>query len=162
MLFRILAKITVSRPKTPVQDPGRALQEHRARVRKQLASKCFFRIFAKTTVSLPKTHVKDPGRALQEHRARVRKQMASKSIFVFSKGLVAGCHTFLFIFHIFFITYIHTFIQSHSCNTFILRHSLGPLSISSSLESSVGRPSLWCRAENRTRACLTASRRATI
>ncbi len=56
---------------------------------------------------------------------------------------------------------IHTFIQSHSYNTFIRRHSLGPLSISSSLESSVGGPSLWCRAENRTRACLTASRRAT-
>ncbi len=66
---------------------------------------------------------------------------------------------FLFIFHIFYN--IHTFIQSHSHNTFIRRHSLGPLSISSSLESSVGRPSLWCRAENRTRACLTASRRAT-
>ncbi len=61
---------------------------------------------------------------------------------------------FLFIFHICF-TYIRTFIQSHSYNTFIHRHSLGPLSISSSLESSVGRPSLWCRAENRTRACLT-------
>ncbi len=30
---------------------------------------------------------------------------------------------------------IHTFIQSHSYNTFIHRHSLGPLSISSSLES---------------------------
>jgi hypothetical protein len=68
----------VSRPKTPVQDPGRALQEHRARVRKQLAGKCFFRIFAKTTVSGPKTPVQDPGRALQEHRARVRKKLASK------------------------------------------------------------------------------------
>ncbi len=51
---------------------------------------------------------------------------------------------------------VHTFI-SHSSNTYIHRHSLGPLSISSLLESSVGRPSLWCRAENRTRACLTAS-----
>ncbi len=67
---------------------------------------------------------------------------------------------FLFIFH-FFITYIHTFIQSHSYNTFIHRHSLEPLSISSSLESSVGRPSLWCRAENQTRACLTGSQHAT-
>ncbi len=46
---------------------------------------------------------------------------------------------FLFIFHI-FITYIHTFIQSHSYNTFIRRHSLRPLSISSSLVSSVGEP----------------------
>jgi hypothetical protein len=40
--FRIFAKTTVSRPKSPVQEPGRALQEHRARVRKQLAGKCFF------------------------------------------------------------------------------------------------------------------------
>ncbi len=54
---------------------------------------------------------------------------------------------------ILFITYIHTFIQSHSYHTFIHRHSRGPLSISSSLESSGGRPSRWCRAENRTRAC---------
>ncbi len=65
---------------------------------------------------------------------------------------------FLFIFHIFYN--IHT-LSSHSYNTFICCHSLGPLSISSSLESSVGRPSLWCRAENRTRACLTASQHAT-
>ncbi len=54
----------------------------------------------------------------------------------------------------------HTFILSHSWNTYIRRHSPGPLSISSSLESSVGKASLWCRAENRTRACRTASRRA--
>ncbi len=59
------------------------------------------------------------------------------------------------------VEHIHTFIQSHSYNTFIHRHLLGPLSISSLLESSVGRPSLWCRAEKRTRACLTARRRAT-
>ncbi len=65
---------------------------------------------------------------------------------------------FLFIFH---ILYIHTFIHSHSYNTFIHRHSLGPLPISSSLVSSVGKTTLWCRAENRTRACLSASRRAT-
>jgi hypothetical protein len=69
----------------------------------------------------------------------------------FFKGLVAGCHSFC-LFFIFFVTYIHSFIQSHSYNTFIHHHSLGPLSISSSLESSVGRSSLWCRAENRTRA----------
>jgi len=56
---------------------------------------------------------------------------------------------FLFLFHIFFynIHTLHTFIQSHSYNTFIRRHSLGSLSISSSLESSVGKTSLWCRAE---------------
>ncbi len=65
---------------------------------------------------------------------------------------------FLFI----FIFYnIHTFIQPHSYNTFIHCHSLRPLSISSSLVCSVGKTSLWCRAENRTRTCLTASRRAT-
>jgi hypothetical protein len=34
------------------------------------------------------------------------------------KGLVAGCHSFC-LFFIFFVTYIHTFIQSHSYNTFI-------------------------------------------
>ncbi len=68
---------------------------------------------------------------------------------------MAGYHSFLFIF-IFFIKYIHSF--NH--NTFIRRHSLKPLSVSSSLVCSVGKTSLWCRAENRTRACLTASRRA--
>jgi hypothetical protein len=31
-------------------------------------------------------------------------------------------------FSLYFITYIHTFIQSHSYNTFIRRHSLRPLS----------------------------------
>jgi hypothetical protein len=61
---------------------------------------------------------------------------------------------FLFIFD--FITYIHSF--NH--NTFIRSHSLKPLSISSSLVCSVGKTSLWCMAENRTRACLTASRLA--
>ncbi len=71
------------------------------------------------------------------------------------KGLVAGCHSFC-LFSYFLLTYIHTFIQSHSHNTFIRRHSLGPLSISSSLESSVGRTSLWCRAENRTRVTVAS------
>ncbi len=66
---------------------------------------------------------------------------------------------FLFIFHI-FITYIHSFNHIHY-NTFIRRHSPGLLSISSSLVSSVGKTSMWSWAENRTRACLTASRRAT-
>ncbi len=78
--------------------------------------------------------------------------------YVIFLGLVAECHSFC----LFFIFYnLHTFIQSHSYNTFIHRHSLRPLSISSSLLCSVGKTSLWCRAENRTRACLTASRRAT-
>ncbi len=76
----------------------------------------------------------------------------------FIKCLVAGCHSFC----LFFIFYnIHTIIQSHSYKTFIRRHWPGPLSISSSLVSSVGKSSQWCRAENRTRACLAASRRAT-
>jgi hypothetical protein len=48
----------------------------------------------------------------------------------------------------------HTFIQSHSYNTFICRNLPRPLSIYSSLVSSVGKTSLWYRAENRTRACL--------
>jgi hypothetical protein len=92
------------------------------------------------------------------HQPKRNKSLFFCSFLIF-KGLVAGCHSFLFIFH-FFITYIHSF--SHSYTTFIRRHSPGPLSISSSLESSVGRPSLWCRAENRTPACLTASRRCNI
>ncbi len=50
-------------------------------------------------------------------------------------------------------------IPSFNHNPFIRRHSLKPLSISSSLVCSVGKTSLWCRAENWTRACLTASRR---
>ncbi len=62
----------------------------------------------------------------------------------------------LFLFILIFITYIHSFAH----NTFIRRHSLKPLSISSSPMCSVGKTSLWCRAENRIRACLTASRRA--
>ncbi len=61
---------------------------------------------------------------------------------------------FLFIFHI-FITYIQSSNHIHSI------HSPSPLSISSLPVSSVGQNSLWCRAENRTRACLPASRRAT-
>jgi hypothetical protein len=59
---------------------------------------------------------------------------------------VAGCQSFC----LFFIFYnIHTFIQSHSYNTFIHRHLLRHLSISSSLVCSVGNTSLWCPAENR-------------
>jgi len=54
---------------------------------------------------------------------------------------------------LYFIFYnIHTFIQSCSCNTFFHRHSLRPLSISLSLVRSVRNTSLWCQAENRTRA----------
>jgi hypothetical protein len=58
--------------------------------------------------------------------------------FFFFKGLVAGCHSFLFYFS-YFITYIHSFIQSRSYNTFNHRHLLRPLSISSSLVCSVGK-----------------------
>ncbi len=57
----------------------------------------------------------------------------------------------------------HTFIESHHIHTvqYIYPcHSPASLLISSSLVSSLGKTSLWCRAENRTRACLTASRRA--
>jgi hypothetical protein len=45
----------------------------------------------------------------------------------------------LFVYFSYFITYIHSFIQSHSYNKFIHRHSLRPLSISSSLVCSVGK-----------------------
>ncbi len=82
-------------------------------------------------------------------------------IFFFFKVWWQDATLFVY-FSYFFMTYIiHTFVQSHLYNTFIRRHSLGPLSISSSLESSVGRPSPWFRAENQTWACLTASRRDT-
>ncbi len=50
---------------------------------------------------------------------------------------------------------LHTFIPSHSYSTFISGHSPRFLSISSSLVSSVGKTFLGCRAENRTRTCLT-------
>ncbi len=66
------------------------------------------------------------------------------------------CHPFW----LFFIFYdIHTYI--HSINRFISHHSPSLLPISSSLESSLVKAFLWWRAENRTRACLTASRLAT-
>ncbi len=62
---------------------------------------------------------------------------------------------FLFI----FIFYnIHTGQSSNHIHTI---HSPRPLFNSSSLSGSVGKTSLWCRAGNRTRACLPASRRAT-
>ncbi len=51
---------------------------------------------------------------------------------------------------------VHTFIPSHSYSTSIRRHSPRFLSISSSLVSSVGKTSV---ADNRARACHTASRR---
>jgi len=66
---------------------------------------------------------------------------------------------FLFIFHI-FIAYIHLFDHIHTIHLSVaICRGLSPSP--HRFISSVGRPSLWCRAENRTRACLTASRRAT-
>jgi hypothetical protein len=65
---------------------------------------------------------------------------------VLFKCLVARCHSF-FIYFSYFITYMHILIQSHLYNTFIHRHSLRPLSISSSLVCSVGEPP--CGAEPR-------------
>ncbi len=65
---------------------------------------------------------------------------------------MAGCHSFC----LFFIfSSIHTFIQSLSYNTFA-KASLHIL-ITGKLS---GKTSLWCRAENQTRACLPASRHA--
>ncbi len=57
----------------------------------------------------------------------------------------------LFVYLIFSSTYIQSI-------TFIHRHSPRFLSIPSSLVSSVGKTSLGCRAENRTRACLPYSK----
>jgi hypothetical protein len=61
--------------------------------------------------------------------------------FVLNFVLGSGVHSRgeLFVYFSYFITYIHSFIQSHSYNTFIHRHSLRPLSISSSLVCSVGK-----------------------
>ncbi len=65
---------------------------------------------------------------------------------------------FFIIFHILRYTYIHlmTFIQ-HICPSPFAEVSLH-LFIALKLS---GKTSLWCRVENRTRACLTASRRST-
>ncbi len=89
------------------------------------------------TVSCLAAHAKSFLLSASDDNSLAVTRVGSWQVIVF-KGLVAGCH-FLFIFHIFYN--IHTFIQSHLYNIFIRRHSLGPLSISSSLESSVGRPS---------------------
>jgi hypothetical protein len=80
--------------------------------------------------------------------------------------LVARCHSFSFIFEILQCIQYRTFILLYSYSTFTRLHSLRYgtvryLSIFSSLVSSVGKTSLGCRAENRTRACHTASRRTT-
>ncbi len=56
-----------------------------------------------------------------------------------NKGLVAVCHSFC----LFFIFYNIPYIQSS--NHIHTLHSPRPLSISSSLVSSVGQTSLWCR-----------------
>ena len=62
---------------------------------------------------------------------------------------MAVCHSFcLFIIFFYCITYIQSSNHIHTI------HSPRPLSISSSLSGSVGKTSLWCRAGNRTRACL--------
>ncbi len=71
------------------------------------------------------------------------------SIFFFL--VMAWCYSFFCFFLKFYSPY-STFILSHSYSTFIRRHSIRFLSWS--LVSSVGKTSLRCRAEYRTRACL--------
>ncbi len=68
---------------------------------------------------------------------------------------------FLFIFHIFYnIQYRHSFNHIHTIHLSVaIRWGFSPYP--HRFVSSVGKTSLWCRAENRTRASLTASRRAT-
>ncbi len=67
---------------------------------------------------------------------------------------------FLFIFIFLSIYSIHSFDHIHTIYLSIaICRGLSPSP--HRRISSVGRPSLWCRAKNRTRACLTASRRAT-
>ncbi len=63
---------------------------------------------------------------------------------MFCRSLKVWWHDATLFVYFDFITYIHSF--NH--NTFIRRHSLKPLSISSSLVCSVGKTSLWCRAGN--------------
>ncbi len=65
------------------------------------------------------------------------------------------------LFCLLFIFYnIHSFNNIHTIHSsVVIRRGLS-LSISSLLVSSVEKTSLWCRAENRTQACLLASRRA--
>jgi hypothetical protein len=66
----------------------------------------------------------------------------------------------LFVYFSYFITYIHLFNHIHSIHlSFAIRWGLSPFP--HCLYAQWGNTSLWCRAENRTRACLTASRRAT-
>ncbi len=61
-----------------------------------------------------------------------------------------------------FLYFINFTVQTvHSFSTFIRRHSPRFLFFSSSLVISVGKPSVGCRAENLTWACLTTSRRTT-
>jgi hypothetical protein len=52
---------------------------------------------------------------------------------------------FLFIFS-YFITYIHSFIHIHTIHLSVAIHCMGPLSISLSRVSSVGKTSLWWQA----------------
>jgi hypothetical protein len=63
--------------------------------------------------------------------------LVASSLFFFLKVWWQDATLFVY-FHIFYITFIHSF--NH--NTFIRLHSLKPLSISSSLVCSVGKTSL--------------------
>ncbi len=74
---------------------------------------------------------------------------------LYFNGLLAWCYSFCLFLKVFLVHTVHSFYHIHPS------HSLRFLSISSSLVSSMGKPSLECRAENRTQACLTASRTIT-
>ncbi len=78
---------------------------------------------------------------------------------IFFKRLVAWCHSFC----LFFIFYnIHTYIHTITFIPYIYPSAFTEASLHFFIASLLsGGPSLWCRAENRTRACLPASRRAT-
>ncbi len=94
-----------------------------------------------------------------------------------TSGLLVSCYTVVFFFWVqskkvwwqdatlfvyfsYFMTYIHSFNHIHTIHIYpspvakVFLH----LFIAGKLS---GKTSLWCRAENRTQACLTASRRAT-
>ncbi len=76
------------------------------------------------------------------------------------KGLVAGSHSFCLFFIFYNIQYRHSFNNIHTIHLSIsICWGLSPSP--HRCISSVEKTLLWCRAENRTRACLTASRRAT-
>ncbi len=103
---------------------------------------------------LPVPNSKPPSK-----RAAVIVKNVNASVNIFFLKFGGGCHTF-YLFCLF--RYMHS--KSHSYNDTIhssisIRRGLSPFPHCTCAQW--GKTSLWCRAENRTWACLPASRRAT-